>query len=140
VRAADSTPPPDERQRGGIGVVGPCGAGKTTLITALRGRGLVARQIAQEHSYVQDMWRRLGAPALLIFLDASYSTCTERKHFDWPEEDYREQQRRLENARRECGLYVATDGLSPQAVLEEVMRALGTPLPPTQGRNPNPGA
>ena len=127
----DSTPPPDWRQRrGGIGVVGPCGSGKTTLITALRTRGLVARQIAQEHSHVRDMWRRLAAPSVLVFLDASYATCTDRKRFDWPVEDYLEQQRRLEHARRECAIYVVTDDLTPQAVVEEVLRSLGEPLAP----------
>ena len=127
----DSTPPPDWRQRGGgIGVVGPCGSGKTTLVTALRTRGLVARQIAQEHSHVRGMWRRLAAPTVLVFLDASYATCTDRKRFDWPVEDYLEQQRRLEHARRECAIYVVTDDLTPQAVVEEVLRSLGEPLAP----------
>jgi guanylate kinase len=120
----DSTPPADRRRRGGIGIVGPCGSGKTTLSTDLQARGLVARQIAQEHSHVRDMWRRLAAPTVLIFLDASYETCTERKHFDWPIEDYQEQQRRLEHARRECDIYVVTDDLAPLAVLKEVEEAL----------------
>jgi len=131
VSTPDSTPPPESRQRrGGIGVVGPCGSGKTTLITALRAHGLVARQIAQEHSHVRDMWRRLAAPSVLVFLDASYTTCTDRKRFDWPVEDYLEQQRRLEHARRECAIYVVTDDLTPQAVVEEVLRSLGEPLAP----------
>ena len=127
----DSTPPPDRRRRGGIGIVGPCGSGKTTLSTALQAHGLAARQIAQEHSHVRDMWRRLAAPTVLIFLDASYETCTERKHFDWPIEDYQEQQRRLEHARRECDLNVQTDDLTPQAVVEEVLRSLGELPPPS---------
>ena len=127
----DSTPPPDSRQRGGgIGVVGPCGSGKTTLITALRARGLVARQIAQEHSHVRDMWRRLAAPTVLVFLDASYATSTDRKRFDWLVEDYLEQQRRLQDPRRGCDIYVMTDDLTPQAVVEEVLRSLGEPLAP----------
>jgi deoxyadenosine/deoxycytidine kinase len=126
----DSTPPADRRRRGGIGIVGPCGSGKTTLITGLQAHGLVARQIAQEHSHVRDMWRRLAAPSVLIFLDASYETCTERKHFDWPIEDYQEQQRRLEHARREADVYVMTDGLTPQAVAEHVLMAIGRPPSP----------
>jgi len=105
-------------------VVGPCGSGKTTLITALRAGGRVARQIAQEHSHVRDMWRRLAAPTVLVFLDASYATCTDRKRFDWPIEDYLEQQRRLEHARQECDIYVVTDDLTPPAVLKEVEEAL----------------
>lgn len=122
---SDSTPPPGKAPRGGgIGVVGPCGSGKTTLVTALRLRGWHARQIAQEHSHVQDMWRRLGAPQVLVFLDASFVTCTERKRFDWPEQDYLEQRRRLENARQECDVYIQTDGLSPQTVLDQVLLTL----------------
>ena len=70
------------------------------------------------------MWRRLAAPSVLVFLDASYATCTDRKRFDWPVGDYLEQQRRLEHARRECAIYVVTDDLTPQAVLEEVVQAL----------------
>ena len=126
----DSTPLADRRRRGGIGIVGPCGSGKTTLSTGLQARGLVARQIAQEHSHVRDMWRRLAAPTVLIFLDASYETCTERKHFDWPIEDYQEQQRRLEHARRECDIYVMTDDLAPLAVVEKVLWSLGEPPTP----------
>jgi hypothetical protein len=75
------------------------------------------------------MWRRLDPPLVLIFLDASFDTCTERKRFDWPPEDYREQQRRLELARRECDIYVETDGLAPQDVLDQVLRRLGDPPP-----------
>jgi predicted metal-dependent hydrolase len=90
----------------------------------LQQHGIAARQIAQEHSIVQDMWRRIGAPDLLVFLDGAYETCTTRKRFDWPVTDYQEQRRRLEHARRECDIYLVTDGLTPQAVLEQVLRAL----------------
>jgi hypothetical protein len=106
-------------------VVGPCGSGKSTLIVGLQRHGIGARQIAQEHSIVQDMWRRLAAPEVLVFLDASFGTCSQRKRFDWPVEDYQEQRRRLEHARRECDIYIKTDELAPQAVLDEVLKALG---------------
>lgn len=121
----DSTPRPAARGRpGGIAVVGPCGAGKSTLIAGLRSRGILARQIAQEHSHVRDLWRRRATPHLLIYLDASYPVCTERKRFDWPVDDYREQLRRLELARRECDVFVRTDDLTPEAVLEQVLASL----------------
>ena len=56
-----------------IGVVGPCAAGKTTLVAALREMGYNVRHIAQEHSYVPYMWQRLAKPDLLIYLDVSYN-------------------------------------------------------------------
>jgi deoxyadenosine/deoxycytidine kinase len=125
VRRPDSTPTGDaSRPSGGIVVVGPCGSGKTTLVVGLTGHGIAARQVAQEHSIVRDLWR-LRAPSLLVYLDASYETCSLRKRFDWPRADYEEQGRRLEYARRECDIYVDTDGRSPQAVLDEVLRLMG---------------
>ena len=53
-----------------IGVVGPCAAGKTTLIAGLRNHGYTAKHIAQEHSYVPAMWQLLTNPDILIYLDA----------------------------------------------------------------------
>ena len=79
-----------------IGVVGPCAAGKTTLIAALKQSGYKARHIAQEHSYVQDMWQRLTRPNLLIFLDASYPVTCRRRKLDWTEAVYAVQQGRPE--------------------------------------------
>jgi shikimate kinase len=106
-----------------VAVVGPCGAGKTTLVHGLGARGIAARQIAQEHSFVPDLWR-FAAPRALIYLDASFTTCTRRKRFDWKPEEYGEQLRRLTDARRHCSLYVATDDMSPEAVLEAVLSEL----------------
>ena len=56
-----------------IGVVGVCASGKSTLIKGLKERGFNARHIAQEHSYVKDMWKRITNPDLLVFLDDSRS-------------------------------------------------------------------
>lgn len=122
----DSTPRPfGSRPRGGIIVVGPCAAGKSTLVAGLGRHGLAARQIAQEHSYVPDMWRRLSRPDVLVFVDASYETCTRRKRLDWQPSEYEEQQRRLAHARSHCDVYLATDDLSPTDVLGQVLRRLG---------------
>jgi deoxyadenosine/deoxycytidine kinase len=110
-----------------IAIVGPCAAGKTTLAHGLQSRGLGARQIAQEHSYVQTMWQRLTQPDVLIYLDASYQACTLRKHLDWTEAEYAEQQRRLAHAREHCDIYIDSTDLSPEEVLEEVSAALGRP-------------
>lgn len=109
---------------GGIVIVGPCAAGKTTLAQGLRARGYAARQIAQEHSYVPDMWRRLSRPEVLIFLDASYATCTARKRLNWTPADYGEQRRRLAHAREHCHIYIDSDRLTPEEVLAAVTEAL----------------
>ncbi len=110
-----------ERRTPVIGVVGPCGAGKSTLVRALRRLGWQARHIAQEHSHVPDMWARLVRPDVLVFLDASFETCTRRRRLHWREEDYREQQRRLAHARRHAHVYIPTDHLTPDEVLQQVL-------------------
>ncbi len=104
-----------------IGIVGPCAAGKSTLIENLTSLGYRTRHIAQEHSYVPDMWQRLTHPDLLIFLDASYPVTCKRRNIDWSETDYAEQQRRLAHAREHADLYVMTDDLASEEVLQRVV-------------------
>ena len=107
-----------------IGVVGPCASGKSTLIAGLKERGFHIRHIAQEHSYVQDMWQRITNPDLLIFLDVSYPISCARRKLDWTEADWREQQRRLSHARQHADFYLDTDGLDIREVLEAVLQFL----------------
>ncbi len=106
-----------------LGIVGPCGSGKSTLIANLR--ALQApydlHHIAQEHSYVPDMWQRLVHPHVLIFLDASFQTTLRRTRLNWNLEEYLEQHRRLSHARQFADLYVQTDSLDPQQVLQVVL-------------------
>ncbi len=109
------------RPRPRIGVVGPCAAGKTTLVDGLRRLGYPARQIVQEHSYVPEMWQLISQPDVLIYLDASYQACSRRKRLDWGPADHAEQLRRLDHARRHCDLYLPTDDLSPAEVLARVV-------------------
>lgn len=104
-----------------IGIVGPCAAGKSTLIAGLTRLGLHTRHIAQEHSYVKDMWQRLTNPDILIFLDASYPVTCQRRRLDWTEADWREQQQRLSHARAHADLYLDTDGLNAEEVLNQVV-------------------
>ena len=107
-----------------IAIVGPCASGKSTLAKQLQQLGYRARQIVQEHSYVADMWKVMGNPDLLIFLDASFATCSRRKSLDWQEQEYLEQRRRLRHAREHCDLYIETDALNPEDVLQIALRAL----------------
>jgi deoxyadenosine/deoxycytidine kinase len=107
-----------------IGIVGPCAAGKTTLIASLKQAGYEARHIAQEHSYVSDMWQRLTNPDVLIYLDVSYPLTLQRRKINWTIEEYEIQLERLRHARLNADLYIQTDGLEPQAVLEQVLAFL----------------
>ena len=103
-----------------VAVVGPCASGKSTLTAALRAAGYEARQPAQEHSYVPDMWRRLVDPDVLIYLDISYEALLERRpHFG--ERAYLEREKaRLAHARAHADLVVDTSALLAEAVAARV--------------------
>ena len=107
-----------------IGMVGVCGAGKTTLTKGLKPFYNNVRQIAQEHSYVQDMWHRLVNPDVLIYLQVSYPQTLLRKPFRWREKEYQEQIQRLRHANEHADLHVDTDNISPNSVLEIVLNFL----------------
>ena len=112
-----------------IGVVGPCTAGKSTLIHHLRPLGIQVRHIAQEHSYVTTMWQRLTNPDVLIYLDVSYQVSLLRKKLNWTEEEYQEQQRRLSHAREHTDCYIDTDALTEAEVAESVVGFLRQHFP-----------
>ncbi|MFQ5592667.1 MAG: hypothetical protein ACE5HA_00735 [Anaerolineae bacterium] len=107
-----------------IAVVGPCGAGKTTLAQSLKALGYQVREPAQEHSGVPDMWRRMTAPDVLIYLDAELSTIAVRRRIQWGQDYLDRLRRRLRHARRHADLYLPTDGLTPQQVLQRAQRFL----------------
>ncbi len=101
-----------------IGVVGPCGSGKSTLIAGLEIAGYRCRHIAQEHSYVPYMWQHITHPDVLIYLNASFETCTGRRKLNWLPADYDEQLRRLSHARQHADLIIETDPLAISQVLQ----------------------
>ncbi|MCX6066922.1 MAG: hypothetical protein NT121_14395 [Chloroflexi bacterium] len=115
-----SEKPPSQNQSV-IGIVGVCAAGKSTLIKGLKEHGIHPRHIAQEHSYVKDMWKRITNPDVLIFLDASFLVTRDRRQIDWTEADWAEQQRRLIHAREHADFYINTDDLTVEQVLERVI-------------------
>ena len=113
---------PADRLR--VGIVGPCGSGKSTLIAALEARGYTCRHIAQEHSYVKDMWKRISNPDVLIFLDASFPVSTARRKLNWRLADYEEQIRRLSHAYEHAQIIIDTNVLNPYEVLAKALDSL----------------
>jgi len=107
-----------------IGVVGPCGSGKSTLIASLEARGYRCRHIAQEHSYVPYMWRHISNPDILIFLECSFENSTARRKLNWMRADHEEQMRRLAHALDHANLIVDTNALAPEEVLRRVLEYL----------------
>src|SRR4030066_766746 len=104
-----------------IGVVGPCGAGKSSLVAGLKPYGYLTRHIAQEHSYVPDMWRKLTNPDILIYLDVSYENTILRRKLDWTYQEYAEQLRRLSHARQHADLDLDTNPLDFEDVIRSVI-------------------
>lgn len=109
-----------------VAVVGPCTSGKSTLTAALLALGYDARQPAQEHSYVPDMWQRLVKPDVLVYLDVSYEAASQRRRISWGPERLDKQAGRLAHARQHANLYINTTWLSATDVLAQVVGYLKT--------------
>jgi thymidylate kinase len=86
-------------------------------VAGLKTEGFHGRHIAQEHSYVPDMWKRLTNPDILIYLDVSYENTILRRKLDWTYDEYIEQLRRLRHARQHADLYMDTNPLTLDEVL-----------------------
>lgn len=104
-----------------IGIVGPCGSGKSTLVAGLEKYGYHCRHIAQEHSYVKYMWQHITNPDILIFLECSFENSTERRKLNWIPADHTEQLRRLSHAREHANLIINTDSLNVDDVLARAL-------------------
>ena len=113
-----------ETQHNYIGIVGPCSAGKSTLIANLHQHGYLGKHIAQEHSFVPDMWKRLVDPMVLIYLDVSYKTSMKRRPLDMNSSEFDEQNSRLQHAQQNADLYLQTDNLTIKEVEKIVQEAL----------------
>jgi thymidylate kinase len=64
------------------------------------------------------MWKRLTNPDILIYLDVSYENTILRRRLDWTIDEYTEQQRRLRHARKNADLYLDTNPMTIQDVLD----------------------
>jgi deoxyadenosine/deoxycytidine kinase len=106
--------PPSKRLL--VGIVGPCGSGKSTLIAGLEKHNYACRHIAQEHSYVPAMWQIISKPDLLIYLHSSFEVSTRRRQLIWNKKDYDEQLRRLAHAREHANLIIETDDRTPEQI------------------------
>jgi hypothetical protein len=99
-----------------VGIVGPCASGKSTLYNRLSIKGINARHIAQEHSYVPAMWEIITQPDVLVFLAVSYLMTIQRSNLDWTILEYQEQLYRLRHADEHADLHIDTDNLSPESI------------------------
>lgn len=110
-----------DREKPLTGIVGPCSAGKSTLARGLEKHDIKARNIAQEHSYVKNMWQRITKPDILIYLDVSYPVAQKRRNLSWDTGEYQVQKDRLSHAREHADFYLQTDHLTPEEVLQHVL-------------------
>jgi chloramphenicol 3-O-phosphotransferase len=104
-------------------VVGPCAAGKSTMVTALRALGYDAHVSGQEHSEIATLWQH-SQPDVLIALDVDITAVRDRRGDAWPEWLHDLQVRRLAAASRAADLAVDTTMLSAQAVVARVVTYL----------------
>ena len=111
---------------GKIVVVGPCAAGKSTLVAALRALGYDAHVSGQEHSEIATLWQR-SQPDVLIALDVDITAVRDRRGDSWPEWLHDLQVRRLAAASRAADLTIDTTLLSTQAVVARVIAYLERP-------------
>jgi cytidylate kinase len=106
-----------------IVVVGPCAAGKSTLVTALRALGYDAHVSGQEHSEIATLWKH-SQPDVLIALDVDISAVRDRRGDSWPEWLHDLQVQRLAAASQAADLAIDTTRLSTQAVVARVLAYL----------------
>ena len=106
-----------------IVVVGPCAAGKSTLVAALQAQGYDARVCGQEHSDIPTLWRR-SRPDVLVALSVDLASVRARRDSAWPEWLHDRQLERLRNACETADVRIDTTGVSPKTVVEHAIAYL----------------
>jgi len=105
-----------------VALVGPCAAGKSTLAPELKARGYKVFHIAQEHSFVSDLWHAIRQADWLVYLDVSLEQITNRRpQLGLNAVELEEQNRRLSDARKSCHLCIDTSDLTVEEVLQLVL-------------------
>jgi deoxyadenosine/deoxycytidine kinase len=120
----DTQPIVDNKKGPVIAVVGACASGKSTLAHNLRKHGFSVRHIAQEHSFVGDMWSRLTNPDILIYLEVSFEQSQKRRQPSCSKEEYDKQLDRLKHARAHADYLIETDLLTPDQVANRALKFL----------------
>ncbi|MBP2628216.1 MAG: hypothetical protein H6Q68_2927 [Firmicutes bacterium] len=101
-------------------VAGVCVSGKTTLVKSLRDLGIDAYNVAQEHSVIKKLWNH-KQPDILVVLDAQMKTIRQRRVVPWDEDRLAVQRKRLSDAYAHADLYIQTDELSKDEVVQNVI-------------------
>jgi shikimate kinase len=101
-------------------VVGPCAAGKSTLVRDLTAEGIPAREVAQEHSEAPRLYAR-RPQAAVVYLAADWKTVAARRGRRDNRAQYESELRRLAAARAAAAFVLHTDGLTPDAVRERIL-------------------
>jgi CheY-like chemotaxis protein len=107
-----------------IVVAGVCVSGKTTLVKSLRELGIDAHNVAQEHSVVKNLWNHKN-PDILVVLDAHMPAIRQRRIVPWGEERLAVQRGRLCDAYEHADLYIQTDELSKDDIVQSVLEHIG---------------
>ena len=120
-------PPPSRAPK--IIVVGPCAAGKSTLVETLQARGYNAHVAAQEHSAIASLWQH-AQPDILIALEADIAAVRARRGEEWPEWLHDVQVQRLRAASAAADLTIDTTDLNPETVSSRVLAFLAARTQP----------